>query len=286
MHNPGSLYVVATPIGNLGDISERAADVLNSVDLIACEDTRTSGRLLAHMGIKTPMISYHEHNEEGRAAELTRQVKEGKKIALISDAGTPLMSDPGFRLVSQCRKEGLTVYAVPGPCAGTAAMSVSGLPTDRFLFVGFLPRGRAGQSKALDELRNVTASIIFYIPVNSAAGQIKLIAEKLGDRPAFLVREMTKLYETSLYGNLSEILEQLSGFPLKGEITLVVGGGGEAKQDYPERESFDIQAYLYGLNEYQGFSAKETVQKCASELNLPRKKVYKASLEVKKSLSD
>ncbi len=284
MCKPGSLFVVATPIGNLGDISQRSVEVLEEVDLIACEDTRTSGRLLSYLGVATPMTSYHEYNEEDRASELLRKIKDGKKIALISDAGTPLMSDPGYRLVSLCREAGVPVFAVPGPCAGTAALSVSGLPTNRFLFVGFLPKGKAAQAKALDELKHVAVSMIFYIPVNSAPRQLAQIAEKLGDRPAFLVREMTKLYETSLYGLLSEILEQLSETPLKGEITLVVGGG-ESKNDSPVHEDLDLKAYLYGLIEYQGLSAKEAVRKCVTELNLPRKLVYQASLEVKKSIA-
>ena len=224
MNKSGCLYIVATPIGNLGDISQRAVETLGAVDLIACEDTRKSGRMLAHLGIKTPMISYHEHNETERSAELLEKLKEGQDIALISDAGTPLMSDPGYRLVSLCRQAEVPVMAVPGPCAGVAALSVSGLPTGRFLFAGFLPKGKSAQARALDELKEAAATMLFYIPVHSAVGQIKLIIEKLGDRQAFLVREMTKLYETTCSGALSEILELLAESPLKGEITLAVSG--------------------------------------------------------------
>ncbi len=282
MNKSGCLYIVATPIGNLGDISQRAVETLGAVDLIACEDTRKSGRMLAHLGIKTPMISYHEHNENDRSAELLKRMEEGQDVALISDAGTPLMSDPGYRLVSLCRKEGLAVYAIPGPCAGVAALSVSGLPTDRFLFAGFLPKGKSAQASALEELKETAATIIFYIPVHSAVGQLKLIIEKFGDRKAFLVREMTKLYETSCSGSLSAILEQLAESPLKGEITLAVSGS--EKQKAPSvPEGIDMQSYLYGLINFRGLSGKEAVQQCVGELNLPRKKLYQASLEIKES---
>ena len=281
MSKPGSLYVVATPIGNLGDISERAREILGNVDLVACEDTRTSGRLMSLLGVKTPLVSYHEHNEAARAAELLERIRGGEKVALVSDAGTPLMSDPGYRIVSLCRQADIPVFAIPGPCAGIAALSVSGLPTDRFLFVGFLPSRKAAQVKALDELRQVTASLVFYIPVNSAPGQVKLISERLGNRPAFLVREMTKIYETSLYGELSVILRRLSDFPLKGEITLVVGGSeGDREQD--GGESLDTRAYLYGLIVHRGLSPSEAVQKCVSDLGASRKQVYRESLELKK----
>jgi 16S rRNA (cytidine1402-2'-O)-methyltransferase len=280
MSKPGTLYVVATPIGNLGDISSRAREILEKVDIVACEDTRTSGRLLARLGIKASLASYHEHNESVRASELLDRIREGESVALISDAGTPLMSDPGYRLVSVCREAGINIYAIPGPCAAIAALSVSGLPTDRFLFVGFLPSKKSAQAKALDELSNVTASLIFYIPVNSAPGQLKLIFERLGDRPAFLVREMTKLYETSLSGNLSAILQQLADFTLKGEITLVVGGSCGAR-DHDRSESLDTRAYLYGLMASRGLSASEAAQRCVADLGAPRKQVYRESLEVK-----
>jgi 16S rRNA (cytidine1402-2'-O)-methyltransferase len=281
MNKSGCLYVVATPIGNLGDISQRAVETLGSVDLIACEDTRKSGRLLAHLGIRTPMVSYHEHNETDRSSELLDNLREGQEIALISDAGTPLVSDPGYRLVSLCRHAEVRVVAVPGPCAGVAALSVSGLATDRFLFAGFLPKGKGSQARALDELKESAATMIFYIPVHSAAGQIKLIIEKLGDRKSFLVREMTKLYETSCSGSLSEILEKLAESPLKGEITLIVSGNPEQQTPSPPGE-IDIHAYLYGLIEFRGLSAKEAVQHCVRELQLPRKKLYQVSLDIKK----
>ncbi len=282
MNNSGCLYVVATPIGNLGDISQRAVEILGSADLIACEDTRKSGRMLAHLGIKTPMISYHEHNEKDRSEELLKRLRQGQNIALISDAGTPLMSDPGYRLVSLCRKEEVAVYAIPGPFAGVAALSVSGLPTDRFLFAGFLPKGKSAQASALEELKDCAETIIFYIPVHSAVGQLKLIIEKFGDRQAFLVREMTKLYETCCSGSLSAILGQLAESPLKGEITLAVSGS--EKQKAPSvPEGIDIHSYLYGLIKFRGLSGKEAVQQCVGELNLPRKKLYQVSLEIKET---
>ncbi len=281
MNSAGCLYVVATPIGNLGDISERAVRTLESADLIACEDTRTSGRLLKHLGISTPMISYHEHNEEQRSAELLKRLVEGESIALISDAGTPLMSDPGYRLVSLCRHENLEVHAIPGPSAGIAALSVSGLPTDRFLFAGFLPKGKGSQAAFLDELKDTAATLIFYLPVHTALSQIKLITERLGDRQAFLVREMTKLYETSIYGTLSGILAHLADSPLKGEITLLVRGGAGKTESKPVQEEMDAKAYLYGLMKFRGLSGKDAVRVCSRDLGLPRKKVYETSLEIR-----
>jgi len=185
MKTSGSLYVVATPIGNLGDISERVIQTLGAVALIACEDTRNSGRMLARLGVRTPTVSYHEHNEETRAAELLERLQGGEDIALISDAGTPLMSDPGYRLVSLCRKAKLDVYAIPGPCAAVAALSVSGLPTDRFFFVGFLPKGKGAQATALAGLSDLEVPLIFYLPVHAAPAQLRLIIETLGNRRAF-----------------------------------------------------------------------------------------------------
>lgn len=284
MNEPGCLYVVATPIGNLEDITQRAARILCSSDLVACEDTRTSGRLLRHLGSSTPMISYHEHNEGERSGELVRRLAGGESIALISDAGTPLLSDPGYRLVSLCRKEGIPVVPVPGPSASTSALSVSGLPTDRFLFAGFLPKSRSGQERMLDSLQDTEATLVFYIPVHSARQQIELIIQRLGDRPAFLAREMTKLHETYIHGTLSEVLDRLSSETLKGEVTLLVGGTDSANESTEKAADFDLHAYLYGLIKLRGLSGKDAVAECVRQFGLPKKEVYGASLEIKKMI--
>lgn len=284
MSGPGCLYVVATPIGNLEDITQRAARILASSDLVACEDTRTSGRLLKHLGSSTPMVSYHEHNEAERSGEIIGLLASGKKIALISDAGTPLLSDPGYRLVSLCRKEGFPVIPVPGPSASVSALSVSGLPTDRFLFVGFLPKSKSAQAGMLESLKETEATLVFHVPVHAVCRQVELMIQQLGDRPAFLAREMTKLHETYIYGSLAEILDSLAQETLKGEVTLLVAGSS-ANAGSPDRETgLDLQAYLYGLIKMRGLSPKDAVRECVRQFGLPRKEVYGVSLEIRKLL--
>ena len=202
----GVLYVVATPLGNLDDLSPRAQRILQEVDLIACEDTRHTRKLLNHFEIRTPTTSYHEHNETAKTGVLMTRLHEGRHLALVSDAGTPLVSDPGYRLVSACREEKIAVYPVPGPSAGMAALSVSGLPADRWLFVGFLPRPTALQKKQLKALSHEESTLLIYLPPHGLVPTLKRIVEMLGDRRAFLAREMTKLHETHYFGPLSEIL--------------------------------------------------------------------------------
>ncbi|HUG42651.1 MAG TPA: 16S rRNA (cytidine(1402)-2'-O)-methyltransferase, partial [Acidobacteriota bacterium] len=216
----GTLYVVATPIGNLDDLSQRARTILSEADWIACEDTRRTRKLLNHFAIATATVSYHEHNEEERAAELLDRLIGGDTIALVSDAGTPLVSDPGYRLVRRCHECGVPVIPVPGPSAAVAALSVSGLPSDRFLFVGFLPKKAAARREELLQIASVSATLILYLPPHRLARSLLEIEEALGDREAFLIREMTKLHETSLRGSLSEIRAQASLEAARGEYTL------------------------------------------------------------------
>lgn len=281
MIRSGCLYVVATPIGNLEDVSRRAVRTLEEVDLIACEDTRNSGRFLKHLDIATPMVSYHEHNEEARSAELLERLREGTRIALISDAGTPLLSDPGYRLVSLCRREGVSVISIPGPCAVTAALSISGLPTDQFYFVGFLPKNKGGQVASLTGVKELSSTLAFYLPIHSALRQLDVMVEILGDRQAFMVREMTKLHETAIYAPLSQIRKELTQNPLKGEITLLVSGRDAGAGSREPEIELDIHAYLDGLMRLRGLSASEAVRECVEKLGVPRKKAYKASLEIK-----
>lgn len=273
---PGSLYVVATPLGNLEDFTLRAQRVLKEVELIACEDTRRTNKLLSHFSIQTRCTSYHEHNEETKTPHLLNLLEQGKHMALVSDAGTPLLSDPGYRLVLGCRDRGISVYPVPGPAAVTAALSVSGLPTDRFFFVGFLPR-RAGPCQSrLQEISQFDATLLFYLSPHRLVPTLKHILKVLGNRRAFLIREMTKIHESHHFGTLREILETAKGSPSRGEYTLAVEG-------QPARGtstiSLDILAYVTGLIQLHGLTQKEAIRRAAQELGIPKRQVYHLFVE-------
>ncbi|HEX5886708.1 MAG TPA: 16S rRNA (cytidine(1402)-2'-O)-methyltransferase, partial [Pyrinomonadaceae bacterium] len=202
---PGTLYLVATPIGNLADITHRALQVLKDVDLIACEDTRHTRKLLQHYGINTKTISYHEHNEQQRAAELIEQLKQGKDIAVVSDAGTPSISDPGFRLVRAAIENEVAVVPVPGPSALISALIAAGLPTDEFFFAGFLPARSHARRARLGQLRSVPGTLIFYEAPHRLATTLTDALEILGERDAVVARELTKLHEEIRRGRLSEL---------------------------------------------------------------------------------
>ncbi len=227
----GTLFVVATPIGNLADLSPRAQRLLAQVDLIAAEDTRHTGRLLSQFGIETPQMALHEHNEQEAAEHVLERLTAGASVALVSDAGTPLVSDPGYRLVRAARAAGIAVSPVPGPSALLAALSVSGLPTDRFCFEGFLP-ARAGPRRArLQALAAEPRTIVFYVSVHRVRDVLAdLVAAFGADRPAFVGRELTKLHEQGIAAPLGELLAMLDDgrLPARGELVLVVGGAPEA----------------------------------------------------------
>lgn len=226
----GMLYVVATPIGNLDDISLRARAVLAEVAVVAAEDTRRTRQLLAHLGIATPLVAFHEHNEKERAGELLARLEGGESVALVSDAGTPLISDPGYRLVAAARDRGLAVTAVPGSCAAIAALSIAGLPTHRFRFEGFLP-ARAGPRRArLAELAAQPDTLVFYESVHRVRESLDDMASAFGpERRAFVVRELTKLHETAYRGPLEAVIAALAADPGgdRGEFTVVVEGAPE-----------------------------------------------------------
>lgn len=223
----GTLYVVATPIGNLDDISTRARDVLRKVVVVAAEDTRRAGQLLTHLGLKNRLLSLHEHNEAARVDEVVAILSSGADVALISDAGTPLVSDPGYRLVAQARAQALPVSPVPGCCAAIAALSVSGLPTDRFRFEGFLPARSVARRQRLEVLAAVPETLILYESVHRISAVLADIEAVMGaTRPLTLARELTKLYETIYRGTVAEVREQLQADPggHKGEFTLIIAG--------------------------------------------------------------
>ncbi len=268
----GTLYVVSTPIGNLEDLSPRARDVLARADIIACEDTRVTGKLLRRFGIRTPSVSYHEHNEHVRASELLGRLEEGKDVALVSDAGTPLVSDPGYRLVRAAREAGVAVRAIPGPSAVLAALAVSGLPTSRFTFVGFLPpKGRAREI-AVFSLASFDHTVVLF---ESGARIARLLAElstALGPREATVLREMTKLHEEHRSGTLPDLAAWAASRSFKGEVTLVLGG---KPAEPPRAASVSSLEPRFLELRAQGLSARAAAKLLAKELGLSSRVVYK-----------
>ncbi len=235
----GVLYVVATPIGNLADLSERAVSVLSEVDVIACEDTRHTQKLLQHLGLRKVMLSVHDHNERDRIDQISEHLESGRNMALVSDAGTPLISDPGFPLVQALRVRGFTVTPVPGPSALITALSAAGLPTDRFLFEGFLPHKAGGRRDRLSPLVNETATLVFYESKHRILETLSLMMEAFGDeRPACVARELTKTYESFYHGTLADIAVQLQqdADQTKGEFVVMVAGN----HDPATATSFDM----------------------------------------------
>jgi 16S rRNA (cytidine1402-2'-O)-methyltransferase len=278
----GTLYVVATPIGNLDDISVRARSVLSAVAVIAAEDTRRSGRLLDLLGIKGKLLSCHEHNEAGRVPELIARLQAGEDVALISDAGTPLLSDPGYRLVSAVAEQGILVSPIPGCSAAIAALSVAGLPTDAVLFVGFLPSGESRRKTRLQELSERTETLVIYESVHRIAAVLVELAEILGSaRQAVAARELTKLHETIYRGALADLGAQVAADPGggKGEYTLVIAGATQAAPDVGE-----LDRVLQVLLGYMGVrQAAEVVGKL---LNIKKNMAYKRALELRESSDD
>jgi 16S rRNA (cytidine1402-2'-O)-methyltransferase len=225
---PGSLYVVATPIGNLGDVTQRALQVLSAVGVIAAEDTRHTGQLLKHFGIGTSLMSLHEHNEDRRAAEIIERLRDGHDVALVSDAGTPLISDPGFDVVRKVVEAGLRAIPVPGACAAITALSVAGLPTDRFVFEGFLPAKAAARRERLQALQSETRTLIFYESPHRVVGALRDLHDCFGERDAVVARELTKQFETLYYGAISQLVAQTTDVNMaRGEIVILVAGAVE-----------------------------------------------------------
>jgi 16S rRNA (cytidine1402-2'-O)-methyltransferase len=274
---PGTLYVVSTPIGNLDDITGRAVETLRAVGRIACEDTRHTAKLLKHLGIKRPTISYHEHNEDARATELIAELEQGVDIALVSDAGTPLISDPGYRLVQRAVEHGIRVVPIPGPSAILAALAVSGLATDEFRFCGFLPAKESARRKRLRALKNETGTLVLFEAPHRLMTTLDAIERELGDRPTVIAREITKLHEEILRGRLSELRSQLGGRPaIKGEITLIVG---KAPPEAEPSEATDLIAELREL-ERSGMSRMDAIKEVARRHKMPKREIYRIVVEL------
>ncbi len=271
--NPG-LYIVATPIGNLGDLSPRAADILSRADVIAVEDSRVTAGLLRHVGTKTPMVPYHDHNAEGvRPGLIARMATEA--VALVSDAGTPLISDPGFKLVRDARAAGHLVVTIPGPCAAVAALTLAGLPTDRFLFVGFLPSKAHARAEAIAEIATIRATLVLYESGPRLGASLAALAEGLGEREAAVTREITKKFEEAVTGTLSTLAARYADAPPRGEIVIVVAPPGEAPPASAEDADVALAEALTRL------STGQAASEVAKALGLDRKTLYARALVLK-----
>lgn len=276
----GTLYVVATPIGNLGDFSHRAEEVLRSVSCIAAEDTRHTRRLLQHYGIGTPLMPLHEHNEARAMEKVMAMLRGGESVALVSDAGTPLVSDPGFLLVRECRRQGVKVSPVPGPSALVAALSVSGLPTDRFCFHGFLPRQRHARREKLDALRNSSATLVFYESSHRIESAMADLAEVLGpQRRGCLARELTKRHEEILDGTLAELAERVAADAdrRRGEFVVLVAPAEASATD----GRVELEADRLLLLLLEELPLKQAVSLAARLTGGNKNRLYQRALELR-----
>ena len=270
---PG-LYIVATPIGNLGDLTPRAADILARADVIAVEDSRVTAKLLHHIGIKRPMTPYHDHSAEGvRPGLIARMGTEA--VALVSDAGTPLISDPGFKLVRDARAAGHLVVTIPGPCAAVAALTLAGLPTDRFLFIGFLPSKAHARAEAIAEVATIRATLVMYESGPRLSACLSALAEGLGDREAAVTREITKKFEEAVTGSLTQLATRYADAPPRGEIVIVVAPPGEAPPASQEDGDTALAEALTRL------STGQAASEVAKKLGLDRKTLYARALAMK-----
>lgn len=271
----GILYLVATPIGNLGDFSPRAVETLAQADFIAAEDTRVSVKLLNHFDIKKPLVSYHEHNRAAAGQAILTRLLSGETCALVTDAGTPAISDPGQELVTLCAENGVTVQAIPGCCAAVAALAVSGLDTRRFTFEGFLPSGRKERRAALEELTGETRTMVFHEAPHRLRQTLADMAELLGDRPVALCRELTKLHEDTVRTTLAQAAAYYAANEPRGEYVLVVAG--REKQTAPALTLEEGVARVLALRD-GGMKLKDAVRRVADDTALPRNALYDAAL--------
>ncbi len=280
----GTLYLVATPIGNLGDLSPRGAETLASVDFIAAEDTRVTVKLLNHLGLKKPMVSYHRHNTGPRGQELTDRLLAGENCALVTDAGTPAISDPGEELVAQCAQQGIPVVSIPGPCAFVNALALSGLPTGRFTFEGFLAMNKKNRRAHLDSLRHETRTMVFHEAPHKLPATLTDLAEAFGSqRRAALCRELTKLHEEVRRTTLGEAAEYYHHTPPKGEFVIVVEG---APQQAPQGHTLEEGVALAMKLQEEGWSTRDAVKEAAAVCGLSRKALYNQVLAVQVEKED
>jgi 16S rRNA (cytidine1402-2'-O)-methyltransferase len=276
----GTLYIVATPIGNLEDITFRAVRILREVDLIAAEDTRHSRKLLSHFGISRPLTSYFDHNKEFKGGYILAKLHAGLSVALISDAGTPCISDPGYQLVRDAVNGGVPVVPIPGPSAAIAALSASGLPTASFAFEGFLPNRQGKRREKLATLKNEQRLLIFYESPNRLAATLADMEEILGNREAVVARELTKIYEEFATGTLSLIAAKFSGEKVRGEVVILVAPAAAPEKPGAAAMSGLLRKYLSSGK----LSLKDAVQRVAGETSLPRGEVYEEALKLKAGL--
>lgn len=273
--NKGILYLIPTPIGNLEDMSYRALRLLKESDYIAAEDTRNTKKLCNHFDISTPVVSYHEHNKETSGAKLIQKLKEGAKVALVSDAGMPTISDPGYELVVAATREQLTVVPLPGANAAMTAIIASGLPTQPFYFYGFLPRQKKDKKRELETLAKVTSTVILYESPHRLKETLQHLLEFFGDRRVSLCRELTKRYEEFIRGTLSEVLEWASTDEVRGEFCMIVEGNQEPTEEENEWwESLSVLDHIEHYISVKNYSSKDAIKQTAKDRNMNRREVY------------
>ena len=271
-----SLYIVATPIGNLGDISNRAKEVLSFVDVVAAEDTRVTKKLFTLLGISVQkkFITYEDHSEQARFQEIIDLINEGMKVALVSDAGSPLISDPGYKLVRECRKQGIKITTIPGASAVICALQLSGLPTNRFMFAGFIPNKDKARLDLFMELKNINTTLVLYETAIRLLKTLDVIEKVMPNREVAIVREITKLYEECIFGNISDVKEKIKENPIKGEIVLVISQPNEQNC-----EEINLEEII--IKELENNTLKVAVKNITERYKLKRNEVYDKALEIK-----
>ena len=280
---PGTLYIIPTPIGNLGDLTARALEILKQVDKVAAEDTRTARKLFTHFGIDTPLIAFHEYSAAGRAASLVRQLQAGQSIGLVSEAGTPGISDPGFALIRAAIAAEIPLVSLPGPCAAITALVASGLPMNEYYFVGFLPTKKSARNKRLAALAKIPATMIFYESPRRLQATLAAVAETFGNRNICIARELSKLYEEYIRGPVEDILARESDRNWRGEITLVVAGVSKEDQEQGAANPLPLRKRLQELEESGRLSARDMVDVLQAEFPAWRKRdIYQLVLDAGK----
>lgn len=278
MKTPGTLYIVATPVGNLEDITFRAVRILKEVDLIAAEDTRHTRKLLTHFGISKPLTSYFDHNKHLKGDVILARLRDGASVALVSDAGTPCIADPGYQLVRDAIAEGMVVVPIPGASAAVAALSAAGLPTDSFTFIGFLPSRQGKRHQQLSPLKDEPRVLIFYEAPNRLMATLKDMRDLWGERKIVVARELTKVYEEFVRGDTSAVIAQFTDRQIKGEVVILVAPAEDSEQEGASEEALGevLRRYLY----VEGLSLKDAVKRASVELGLARSLVYSEALRI------